>query len=346
LLLTARIGHPVRVIGKGSSAIARGWREIDLGTVGHLSLAPGAKIRLPAPDPGPGEAYRVTLDEGQICAQVSHRDMARQGPFLVEAKELLVTVVGTRFCVFAGNEPSWVSVDEGRVRVEARGGPVVAVSAGESVHSNDARLQIPEVPVVGQMVAAPVPSVARAPAPLGSPAHELVSTAMPVPGADLAAENLLYEKALQLGAARDLSGSLAVLDEYRQKFPRGVFAAEVDMQRVRALAESQQYAQALSAAEEFDLAHPGDWHEGEVQLARADLLREHFNRPASAAELYERVLASERRAALRERALYGVCVSLDALSRYDEARVRAHEYLRLFPHGEHAGELARLQTAE
>ena len=54
------------------------------------------------------------------------------------------------------------------------------------------------------------------------------------------------------------------------------------------------------------------------------------------------MLSGERRAALRERALYGLSLSLDALSRYSEARSRAREYLRQFPRGEHAAELARL----
>jgi hypothetical protein len=347
LLVGARTGHPFaglnNRLNKNLSASVEGWRELDLGAVGRLSLGPGARVRLPTPAPAPSEAYRVTLDEGQICAQVNHRDLAHQGPFFVEARGLQVTVVGTRFCVYAGKEPSWVSVDEGRVRVEAKGGPTVAVSAGESVHADDPRLQPIEAPAPAPVAAAPVLMSAPTPAPLASlPLHHNVTTAMPVASSDLAAENLLYEEGLRRDEARDVGGSLAIWEQYHQKYPHGVFAAEVDVRRVRALADGQQYAQALALAEAFEQAHPGDWHDGEMQITRADLLRERFNRPASAAALYERVLARERRGAVRERALYGLSLSLDALSRYDEAHTRAREYLRQFPHGEHASELARL----
>jgi hypothetical protein len=346
LLVGARVGHPLVGVGRNLNVTAEGWRDIDLGAVGRLSLGPGARVRLPTPEPGPGEAYRVTLDEGQICAQVNHRDPVRQGPFLVEAEGLLVTVVGTRFCVYAGHEPSWVSVDEGRVRVEARGSPTVAVSAGESVHADDPRFQ----PIESPIAPAPAMSVPAVSAEMAvaepTSSHRYVSTAVPTlvatPPGDLGAENFLYEQGLRLGEARDVAGSLAVWDQYHQRFPHGVFAAEVDVRRVRAFTDGKDYAQALSAAEEFEQAHPGDWRDSEVQLIRADLLREQFSRPASAAPVYERVLSTERRGALRDRALYGLYLSLDALSRYDEARVRAHEYLRQFPHGAHAAELSRL----
>ena len=273
LLVGTRSGH--RTVGlersatAAASAGAEGWREIDLGTVGRLSLAPGARVRLPTPEPSPGETYRVTLDEGQICAQVNHRDLAQVGPFLVEAQGLRVTVVGTRFCVYAGKEPSWVSVDEGRVRVDARGSATVAVSAGEIVRADDPRLQIPEAPVPA--VASPESASVSASAVEATqvspgPARRYVATAMPTSPEDLAAENALYETGLQLGKARDVAGSLAVWEQYHQKFPHGVFAAEVDVRRLRGLTDQKQYVQALAAAEEFEQSHPGDWHDAEVQL--------------------------------------------------------------------------------
>src|SRR5262249_28658679 len=51
-----------------------GWREIDLQDVGILFASPDASFRLPEPHPAPTSEYAVSLDKGELCAQVAHRD--------------------------------------------------------------------------------------------------------------------------------------------------------------------------------------------------------------------------------------------------------------------------------
>jgi hypothetical protein len=80
-------------------------------------------------------------------------------------------------------------------------------------------------------------------------------------------------------------------------------------------------------------------------LIRADTLRMQLARPAEALPVYERVIGTERQTALGERALYGICLSLHAMSREVEAKDRARQYLQRFPAGAHRAELERLSSA-
>jgi hypothetical protein len=320
------------------------WREIDLGPVGRLSLAPGARIRLPTPEPKPEDPYRVTLDEGQLCAQVNHRDPLRQRPFEVDAPDLKVIVVGTRFCVFAGSEPSWVAVEEGRVQVQGGADEAVFVAAGECLQANDPRL-----------VRAPVPSpgVVASIAPMEAPSPRGITRRAPSPAPrqsrdsnGLSLENAAYESGLRAIEAHRGAEALAVWEDYRQRFPQGVFGAEVDLYRLRELAAEGRAVLALSAADEFAREHPADWRRPEEELIRADVLREQLHQPAQSLPIYERLIASERQASLSERAFYGLCMSERALSRRVEAAARFRQYLQRFPDGQHRDEVERLLTSE
>jgi len=275
-----------RVSGQASGTTAQrseAWRDVALGSVGHLSVAPGARLRLPTPEPGPDDPYRVTLDEGQLCAQVNHRDPVRQGPFQVDAQGLRIVDLGTRFCVVAGNGPSWVSVEEGSVQVHGEAPEPVIVSGGESLSADDPRLaSLPPAPSVVD----PDPSNTATP---HRPARRPTG---------LSIENSRYEAGMRARDAHNGREALAIWEDYRRRFPQGVFSAEVDLLRLRELASEGKTALVLEASEEFSRAHPGHWRGAEADLIRADALRVQLARPSEALPLYQRVLAVERQASL------------------------------------------------
>ncbi len=318
--------------------LASDWREIDIAGVARITLAPGAHARFPVSGPAQGETYRVTLDEGQLCAEVVHRDLTVQGAFVVEADGLQVISIGTHFCVFAGDGPSWVAVEEGRVRVEGTGSAAAFVAGGGSLRADDAQLVAIATP---RALPPSFPEVVRqapnAPLVLGTARHTKSS---------LADQNRLYQTGLSLVRASKPLEALAVWDEYGNRYQRGVFAAEVERRRVLALTEGGRFAEALIAASQFQDKHADDWRSEEIALTRADLLRERFDRPADALAIYDRLRAGASQPMLRERALYGSYLSLVALSRTSDARARARDYLQLFPSGEHSDELARSLAGE
>ena len=74
------------------------------------------------------ESQLIVLDRGEVTCDVAHR---RPGaPLLVQAGEVQVEVVGTRFRVARFDDAATVSVQEGVVKVSARGRSVF-VRAGE-----------------------------------------------------------------------------------------------------------------------------------------------------------------------------------------------------------------------
>jgi hypothetical protein len=312
-----------------------GWREIDLGAVGLLSLAPGTRVRIPDPMPAAAETYTVALDSGQLCARINHRDPAVRGPFVVEAPDLRVTVIGTRFCVFVDREPSRVSVEEGRVRVDRHQSEAVFVSAGEGLRADDPRLQPPAAaPVTVHDTLSEAANV------------RLVGPAHPVFTGDLAAQNRLYQAGLLAERTQGPLEALRIWEKYRLRYPRGAFVAEVDLRRVRGFQETGRAESALSAASDYPRVHPDDWRGNEVELIRADLLREKFSRPADALVSYRRVLATDGRTSWHERATYGAYRSLRDLSRTSDARVEARRYLERFPNGAHGAELRALLSSD
>ncbi len=331
--------HKVLVNQESKVAVSSdGWREIDLGSVGRLSLAPGARVRLPQPVPD-ADPYAVTLDRGELCAQINHRDLVRDGPFLVEAPDIRVTVIGTHFCVFSDSEPSWVSVEEGRVRVDLRGRETVFVGAGQTVRADDLRLQ-PPTPAPS-----PPPGGVRTESQPALAPRRASGDRSGVQG-DLAAQNLLYRSGLSAQRERGAAAALAIWDSYRARYPNGLFTTEVDLRRVRALRVVAAPTSALTAAEAFERVHPDDWRGDEVALIQADLLREKLDRPADALAIYRRLLATAQEDRWRERATYGAYRSLVALSRPDEARAQARAYVVEFPHGAHENELLGLASPE
>jgi hypothetical protein len=100
------------------------------------------------------ESALIVLDRGEVTCDVAHR---RPGaPLFVQAGELSVEVVGTRFTVTRQEEVARVTVQEGLVRVKFRGRSS-SVKAGETW------------PLPLTAAASPAPSVAEVPRPHEQP---------------------------------------------------------------------------------------------------------------------------------------------------------------------------------
>lgn len=75
------------------------------------------------------ESQLLVLDRGEVTCEVAHRAVGK--PFLVQAGEVRVEVVGTRFHVARDGEAARVTVQEGVVKVSSRG-RTERVVAGQS----------------------------------------------------------------------------------------------------------------------------------------------------------------------------------------------------------------------
>lgn len=105
------------------------------------------------------ESQLIVLDRGQVTCDVAHR---RPGvPLIVQAGEVQVEVVGTHFSVSREGDAARVVVQEGAVKVRARG-LTTPVHAGESWPPVPARAaQLPPAPIEAQSLP---PSAASPPA--------------------------------------------------------------------------------------------------------------------------------------------------------------------------------------
>ncbi|MDF3068351.1 MAG: hypothetical protein K0R38_3952 [Polyangiaceae bacterium] len=91
-----------------------------------LDVAPGSAVLVSGSS---GDSQLLVLDRGEVACNVTHR---RSGsPFVVQAGEVRVEVIGTRFRVVREGDAARVSVQEGVVRVSSRG-QSVRVLAGQS----------------------------------------------------------------------------------------------------------------------------------------------------------------------------------------------------------------------
>jgi len=239
-----------------------GWRQVDLGSVGKLSLSASASVRLPASAPALGDPYSVNLESGELCAAIAHRDTEKQGPFVVEASSLRVVVVGTRFCVSAGDTPesSWVSVEDGRVRVE-RDGRSATVSAGEVLQGGDPALRAP--PSVPRAAVAPTPGVSS------SRKAGTCAATDPLPvrrrclwrlagGDDLAAQNALYMLGLLArDEERDGLAALSIWQTYRKRFSHGAMTAEIDLAMLKELTAQDRFDEVVTISDQFLGSFPG-----------------------------------------------------------------------------------------
>jgi FecR protein len=116
--------------GRGEPALSR----ISTGLAASHVVLPGVALDV-APNSavlvsgGAHESQLLVLDRGEITCDVAHR---RPGaPFVVQAGEVRVEVIGTRFRVVRDGETARIAVQEGVVKVTS-GGRSVNVKAGES----------------------------------------------------------------------------------------------------------------------------------------------------------------------------------------------------------------------
>jgi hypothetical protein len=214
-----------------------------------LDLAPESAVVVD------GDATRgvlVVLDRGSVLLDVEGR-VAKSG-FVVQAGEVRVRVVGTRFKVSRLDDGASVEVERGVVDVDARGS-TVRVNAGETWRSEPAPTIAPPPPqpapppeparsrAVRRGAARTAPSKAvgldaGAPAPPAPPgSQQLYETAARIEVSDPARAILIYRELVARGdawtadalfaqgrleAARgDRAGARATLGEYLTRFPRG-----------------------------------------------------------------------------------------------------------------------------
>lgn len=147
-------------VGEQLETGKRGRAFLTLPDASALRLDPRSKLVVRAAGQG---RIELGLVRGQVAVEASHR--AREA-FVVHAADVTVHVVGTRFGVSTDGAVTRVEVAEGQVRVEAPGGSVLRVAAGEAV----------EVSKKGTRVDRKGLSVAQAQALVVSPPPMVVAT--------------------------------------------------------------------------------------------------------------------------------------------------------------------------
>jgi FecR-like protein len=117
---------PVRELRDGAYEITAGSAEpLRLGD-SQLTLAPASELRVSGNDTS---GWFLALERGRVDCQVKPR--RERPPFVVIAGETRIKVLGTRFSVAQEADGTEITVDEGRVSVEAHGHTTELVS-GES----------------------------------------------------------------------------------------------------------------------------------------------------------------------------------------------------------------------
>jgi len=105
-----------------------------------LRLAESTSIRVTRPN-------RVQLEKGSLYSEVVKR-IEPTNPFSIEAGDLTVTVLGTKFSIDRTKDKIEVSVKEGQVHVTSQQGEEVILSAGKGVTFSQGKLgSLTDVPL-------------------------------------------------------------------------------------------------------------------------------------------------------------------------------------------------------
>jgi hypothetical protein len=194
-----------------------------------LTLAARSDVAVSGSDP---EGWLVRLDAGQVDCRVEPR--RGRPPFVVQAGDTRVSVIGTRFTVIRSGAGASVLVTEGHVQVET-GAERVLLGPGDTWPA-----------------AAPPPALPPEPAPSGPPSTSVTRAQQQFERAatleaknpraaltlyrELArgggpwAQNALYAQArLELELGRP-ERARPLLRRYLQRYPRGLNAADVEQQ--------------------------------------------------------------------------------------------------------------------
>lgn len=271
-----RLADGSRVNGTGDIPLAVGSRvETPIDGSVHLAFPSGTELDLheagavEVAETGSTQSFRLT--RGALDAHVAK--LAAGHRFLVRTPDAEVEVRGTRFRVSvggatcAGAGATRVDVEEGLVVVRA-GGAEAHVAAGESWPRCEAPAVTAAAPRSASApppsaVAAVVPSALSAPPGVEGPAPARSSappSASPSPPAhvnasSLAAQNALYEEALEQKRSGAPTAAVASLDRLLERYPSGPLAESASAERMRLLAKLGS-PRAAGAAREYLRRYP------------------------------------------------------------------------------------------
>jgi FecR protein len=148
LMAVLALGVPFRSAAPSVSRISTGVTASHVALPGVvLDVSPESAVVVSG---NSDESAFIAVDRGEVTCDVAHR---RPGaPLIVQAGEVSVVVVGTRFSVARKDDAAIVKVHEGAVRVKFRG-QTAMVKAGETwpppraaVASPDLALDLPDPP--------------------------------------------------------------------------------------------------------------------------------------------------------------------------------------------------------
>jgi ferric-dicitrate binding protein FerR (iron transport regulator) len=336
------------------------WEPVSLGSEGNLRVKPGSRLEITAgsavatasADATPKDpnttaatsgARRILLRDGELCAQITHRDVPKQGPLVVEAPQMKVVVIGTKFCFETNPRTARVRVTEGRVRVETPQGTSAFVAAGEEIRSDDERLRgVPHgalIPATLDVPAAPAPEVEGC-AGLGGVDRASCFRHV-ADGKGLAAQNALYGLGLLARQQHDGPAALRYWHDYQKRFPHGVLAPEASLGILGELMAERSYSEAVDEADSYLKAFP-DGLVAEVTLAKAEILQTGLNSPDSAIPIYLGLLTGDLSPSVRQEVLYSMGLSEQAEGYSSQARELWERYLATYPRGPHAAQVSQL----
>ena len=185
------------------------------------------------------------------------------------------------------------------------------------------------------------PSAPEAPSYHAPPVtREEETEAAPAPRSE---PRLLADALASLRAQGDAKGALALLAEYRRRFPRGTLRSEARVAEVEALLSLDRRAEALRVLDGLVIERlPRGTEAG---LLRAEL-RAEAGRCAEAIADFDRCAAARNCSGeLEERALFGRASCRGKLGQAAAARADLERYLLRFPHGRRS-EAVRRALAE
>jgi TolA-binding protein len=141
---------------------------------------------------------------------------------------------------------------------------------------------------------------------------------------------------LQHRRLHDPSSALATFRRYRARYPLGALLPEVDFEVLQLDLETHDRSGALAETARFLASHPGSERTSQVHLLRGNLLRDGGHCPEALSEY-----AAVREEPLTGDALYSTAYCERKLGDRAAAAKTLTEYVRRFPHGEHASDAAR-----
>lgn len=163
LFFTGSAGHNVRL---GSAATTDGFRFIELPDRSTVTLHRHSELKYP--DQFPIEERRVQLVSGEAFFNVSH-DAGK--PFLVEAGNVDIKVVGTEFNVEVREGEVSVHVRDGRVLITA-GADTTTLATGYTGTVRAGRIEVNNAPV-GNLYSYATQRLVFDDAPLAQVIHDL-----------------------------------------------------------------------------------------------------------------------------------------------------------------------------